>query len=345
MRVALASVQVPFIRGGAEALAYGLLRACRARGIEADLITLPFRFAPAAEVERGIAAWRAEDFCQLNGYTPDRVICLKFPTYHLQHPHKVAWLLHQHRAVYDLWDTPFGGSAKRPEDVCVRERVRATDDEALARMKGVYTIAGNVSRRLREYNGIESTPLYHPPPLAGRLYAGEPEPFVFVPSRLEGLKRQDLLIRAMARVKAPVVALLAGGGGQEPAMRRLIAKHDLDDRVALLGEVDEATMLACYARCRAVFFGPRDEDYGYVTLEAMLAQKPVITCSDSGGPLEFVVDGETGLVVEPQPDAVAGAIERLARAPERAAGMGKAGLARYRDLNVSWDAVVETLTS
>jgi glycosyltransferase involved in cell wall biosynthesis len=77
----------------------------------------------------------------------------------------------------------------------------------------------------------------------------------------------------------------------------------------------------------------------------MLSAKPVITCTDSGGPLEFVLDGETGYVTPPDPDSVADAIERLYQDKQRAKDMGAAGLSRYRSLGISWDHVVQKLLS
>ena len=53
-------------------------------------------------------------------------------------------------------------------------------------------------------------------------------------------------------------------------------------------------MIDHLARCRAVVFPPFNEDYGFVTVEAFMCGKPVITCSDSGGPAELVRDGESG---------------------------------------------------
>ena len=76
-----------------------------------------------------------------------------------------------------------------------------------------------------------------------------------------------------------------------------------------VGPVSEEEKRRQYAHSRAVLFPPEDEDYGYVTLEAMLAAKPVLTCDDSGGPLEFVRDGETGRIVEPTPQALADAMK------------------------------------
>jgi glycosyltransferase involved in cell wall biosynthesis len=92
-----------------------------------------------------------------------------------------------------------------------------------------------------------------------------------------------------------------------------------------------------------VFFGPFDEDYGYVTLEAMLSHKPVITCTDSGGPLEFVEHGRTGFVVEPEPHAIAEVLDQLYRDKDRARIMGDAGYELYQSKDISWEKVVEAL--
>src|ERR1700761_2755161 len=104
MRVGIADIQVPFISGGGEALAKGLLAACRGAGHETEIVTMPFRFSPPSEVQRAADNWEAENFNDLNGYSPDVLICLRFPSYYLTHRRKVVWLLHQHRAFYDLWD-------------------------------------------------------------------------------------------------------------------------------------------------------------------------------------------------------------------------------------------------
>ena len=340
MRVAIATVQVPYLSGGAELLANGLKRACLEAGHEADIIAHPFRFAPPAEIRRSMALWETEDFSHLTGYTPDTTICLKFPAYGVKAPNKVLWLLHQHRAVYDLWDANASHDA---DDAALREEILRFDARHLGTFARRHTIAANVSRRLERYSGLASRPVYNPPALEGRLYTLPAEDYVFFPSRLEELKRQPLLIEAMRHVRSPVVALIGGAGGQQPACEALIARHALGNRVRLLGALSDEQLLAFYAASLAVFYGPRDEDYGYVTLEAMLSAKPVITCTDSGGPLEFVVDGETGLVVPPEPQAIAQAIDRLHADKARAHAMGDAGRSRYHALDIHWNRVVATL--
>jgi glycosyltransferase involved in cell wall biosynthesis len=90
-----------------------------------------------------------------------------------------------------------------------------------------------------------------------------------------------------------------------------------------------------------VVFPPFDEDYGYVTLEAFLARKPVVTTTDAGGPLEFVEDGVTGRVVEPTPDAIGAAIAALAAQRSHAQALGDAGYDRAS--RITWDGVVDRL--
>ena len=99
-----------------------------------------------------------------------------------------------------------------------------------------------------------------------------------------------------------------------------------------------------YANSRAVLFIPRDEDYGYITLEAMAAGKAVITAADSGGPLEFVVNGNTGIIAAPSAQSIAEAIDQLAEDKNLAVRYGENGKKRLKDLNISWESVVKELT-
>jgi glycosyltransferase involved in cell wall biosynthesis len=124
---------------------------------------------------------------------------------------------------------------------------------------------------------------------------------------------------------------------------RLASEAGVADRVDFLGAVDDERLLALYRDALAVPFAPYDEDYGYVTLEAFLARKPVLTATDSGGPNEFVVDGVNGRVLPPDPGAFADAINALARDRRRAASLGDAGYERAR--TITWDGVIETLVS
>jgi len=344
MRIGVATVQVPFIRGGAENHTTGLVKAISEFGHEAEAISMPFRFSPVSEVKRSMDIWESENFEHMNGYNMDLVICLKFPTFYLKHNHKIAWVMHQNRAVYDLWNTPLSEAlSQTDEGRQLRQEIIERDNKALNSCKGIFANSKTVADRLLRFNQINSIPLYHPPKFISHFYNAPAEPYIFFPSRLEDLKRQDLLIKAMKYVKSPVVALLAGDGGKKPALQDMISQMDLTHRVRLIGRLTDDEMFGFYAHCLGVFFGPYDEDYGYVTLEAMLSAKSVITCTDSGGPLEFVIDKETGFVVKPEPEAVAQAIDDLYFHQKLAAEMGKNGRERYHKLNISWENVIQQL--
>lgn len=343
MNILITTVRAPFVSGGAELHAKGLRQACIRRGHRADIVVSPFRFEPPGEVQRYMDLWEGEDFTNLDD-APDIVICLKFPTYYLRHHHKVVWLLHQHRGVYDLWDheTECGKTFSEAEHH-LKARIQEKDTFYLQKARALFANSANVANRLMRYNGLAATPLYHPPPLDGLLYHEKAEPFIFAPGRIEPLKRQELLIKAMRLVRAPLKAIITGEGSKANDLRKLVTHLGMADRILFPGRVSKETLLSLYARCFAVFFGPYDEDYGYVTLEAMLAKKPVITCTDSGGPLEFIQHQKTGFCLPPAPEDLAGAIEELFKHQDWTAGMGHEAYNYYQSLNLSWDRVLDRL--
>lgn len=339
MKILLTANRVPFIRGGADYHVDGLERALREHGHEVEVLRFLFTFSPEADILRAMDYCAMLDISRPNGVEVDVAISLQFPGYGVQHPNHRVWIMHQHRAVYDLYDA----QAATPELAGLREAVQRYDIAVLSRARALYANSRRVAERLRQFNHLDAEPLYHPPHQAERYYAAESWGYVFYPSRLEGLKRQDLLIEAARLLRTPAVILLAGEGGQRQRYQALIEQHGLQHRVRLLGEVTEEEKRALYAHALAVAFPAFDEDYGYVTHEAMLAAKPVITCSDAGGPLEFVRHGENGLICAPSPEAIAQAIDELWSHPARARDMGHAGQQGWHGLGINWQNVAQRL--
>ena len=145
----------------------------------------------------------------------------------------------------------------------------------------------------------------------------------------------------MARVDKPIRLLVAGDGTQRANVERVAAEAGVADRITFLGAVQDEQLVELYRDALAVLYPPYDEDFGYVTLEAFLSRKPVITATDSGGPNEFVVDAVNGFVREPEAGAFADAINRFVRDPKLAASFGDAGYDRAT--LVTWDGVIEKL--
>jgi hypothetical protein len=200
MRVVIATVQVPFIRGGAEILAEGLRDAFRAHGHEAEIVTVPFKWYPPERILDHMLACRLLDLTEVAGTPVDRIIGLKFPAYLIPHPNRVLWLLHQHRQAYDLWEnSAFGGLIGAPNGAQVRDAIYQADRRLIPEAKAIYTIAANVSRRLQYYCAVDSRPLYHPPKNADKFYCAKAEDYLFFPSRLWHTKRQALVLEALAQ--------------------------------------------------------------------------------------------------------------------------------------------------
>lgn len=342
-RIAVVTSHPPFTEGGHMVIARGLVAALRDAGHDADLVLTPQnRFGRQAAAY--LATWLT-DVGESDGKRVDQVISLRYPAYAVRHPRHVVWLNHTMREYYDLWP---GFRARlsplnRLKEGARRRLIHAAD-RALLSPRRVRLVAQSqtVARRVREDLGVPADVLHPPPP--ARAYRSEAygDEF-FVVSRLTPLKRIDLVLRALAEPGGETLTLAVGGVGEEaPRLHALAASLGIGARVRFLGALDESGLLDAYARCRAVVFTPQAEDYGFVTSEAFASGRPVITCTDSGGPTELVRDGVTGLVVPPDPAALAAAMQRLAGDAATAERLGAA--ARDTASAMSWPAAVSRLT-
>lgn len=378
MRIAVvAPSPVPFTPGGAERVWNGLVHALNETGGHvAELIKLPVREHTLGGLVAGYA-----DFARLDLAHFDMVVTGKYPAWMVSHPNHAVWVLHRLRGLYDTYhltgmpervdlrDPELGGLQR----LMRRRGGRAAALELLARLADtvqrrgadhpalalpgpfarevVHFLDGVAFEGIRRYLAISRTvatrPGYFPPgaavevayppsDLGGARCGGSTH--LFTASRIEPPKRFDLLIEAMRLVPDPVELLIAGDG---PDLDRLRALSAGDPRVRWLGQVTHQRLRDLYADSLAVPFLPRDEDLGLITLEAMACAKPVITCEDSGGPTEFVVDGVTGRMVPPEAGALAEAIHGICADPAGARRMGAS--ARLRARSVSWESAVARL--
>ena len=315
-------------------IARELQRALAEAGHDAHLLITPdhgFGRQSSAYVE----TWRT-DVSRIDGRPVDRVISLRYPSYAVRHPRHVCWLNHTMREYYDLWPQ-FSGSLSpqgRLKERVRRTLIHAADRYLLTRNVGrLFVQSRTIQERLSMWPALRSTVLY--PPAPHRPYRADaygPE-FFFV-SRLNRLKRADLLVRALhSHEGAGVSVVIAGEGEERPALERLTGELGLEGRVTFAGRLSDVQMLDRLARCRAVVFPPLQEDYGFVTVEAFASRRAVITCRDSGGPAELVEDGVNGFVCDPTPESVGRALRRLADDPALAERMGTAAFETGARLN------------
>ncbi len=338
MNVLVLHTQVPFVRGGAEVLVDGLIGALRGRGHTADVVALPLAWNPPNGLLTTALAWGLLDLRRFNDRNVDRVICTKFPTWAVEHERKSLWLIHQHRQAYDLHGTSLSEFAPDPASREVRERVIDIDTVGISDCSPRYGISQNVCDRLRRYNGIDSAPLYPPVPRSG-LRAEGYEPFILSVARLDDAKRIAPIVQAMRLVRGLRLEIV-GDGPNRGRLEELARTLRVSDRVNFRGRVSDEVLRDLYNNCRAVYYAPIDEDYGYTAVEALAASKPVVTAPDSGGVLEFVLNDETGIVTTLDAESLAAAFGRL-EDPSTARRLGAGGPERTATL--TWGTVVDSL--
>ena len=345
MNILVAGVQVPFTRGGAEFLIEGLLGALRSEGHLAELVQMPFSADPKERIIDSMVQWRGMVLDRFAGKSVDLVIGTKFPAYLLPHAHKAIWLIHQHRQAYELYGTRFGDFDPSEKDEALRQMIYLADKQSFQEAKAVFTISQTVSERLKEFCGVESTPLLPPPPLAGRFRNGKRGDYILSVGRLCSIKRPDLLIRALPFIDSSLHVKIVGTpdqAGFEEHLQEEIRKHRVTERVHFLGKVGDEELLSLYSDCFGVYYAPHDEDYGFVTLEGLCSGKAVVTASDSGGVLSFVKDGVNGFVAPPTPEGIAAAFGRLL---DEETYSRIAATAAQSIAFASWKEIVQALTS
>jgi glycosyltransferase involved in cell wall biosynthesis len=339
MRIAVCAPQVPFERGGAEIFANDLVGEFRARGHETDLVTVPYKWYPGERVLSQAFLWRLLDLTESDGRPVELVVATKFPSYAVRHPNKVVWLLHQFRQAYELDRTELGQFGESAEERATRRAVQRLDRVALGEAKKVFATSRNVADRLHRSTGIVADVMPHPPqelPYRTESY----DDFVLSVGRLDRAKRHELLLDALA-TDSTLNCVIVGEGPDRERLEGVARKHGLDGRARFTGRVDEEELAGLYARCLAVYYAPVDEDFGMVPYEAFLAEKPVVTTTDAGGPLEVVTDRTTGLVIEPHAAALAEACSWLRDHVDDARAFGQAGKVIAR--RVSWDETIARL--
>lgn len=340
------NTHVPFCSGGAEILAEDLCLELNKSGHNAEILTIPFKWYPQTTLVNNILACKLLDVDNYNGVNVDKVIGLKFPAWLIGHPNKSFWILHQHRTAYDLWDTEYCDLAGMEEGVEVRDLIRREDNRSIGESGQVYTISRTVSERLKAFNNINSGVMYPPPRSMESLHCSSYDDYIFFPSRINPIKRQELVIEALAYVKQPVKVVFAGDADSPAYLEKLKARArslGVDKQLVWSGRISESEKFKLYANALMVLFTPYNEDYGYITPESMLSSKGVITFSDSGGAMEFVTDEVTGIVSEPDPLQLASKLDQVWADKSKARLYGENAREYVNELDLSWEKIIGNL--
>jgi len=345
MKIAIVNSMTPFVYGGAEFLADSLKDKLIEYGHEVQVIRFFFSWMPIDNIIDAMMTARLTKLVNV-----DMVIGLKFPAYLIPHENKKLWLLHQFRQAYDLSGTIYDFFSPDDHSQKIKRSIIETDNLYLKQLEGkIFTNSYVVSDRLMKYNGINSEVLF-PPLMDANLFRYEDTgDYIFYPSRVNHSKRQHLAVEAMQYTKSKVKLILAGKGdntNDEDYIFEKIEKLNLSEKVTYINRfISQQEKADYFSKCLGGIYIPYDEDsYGYVTLECIHSQKPVISCTDSGGTDIVVKDGQTGYMTEPSPQALAQAIDKLYEDKKKAFDMGKNGLSLIKQLGISWETVIRKLT-
>lgn len=335
----------PFVWGGAEELAVHLEKNLLLAGHEVEVLRIPFQWEPAVGIP---AQMLLVDAIELQNV--DHVIALKFPAYLIRHPKKTLWLLHQYRQAYELFDTGHSNISADQTGNEIRTIIRNADNETFKNACHIFTNSDVTRQRLMKHNGFDAEVLFPPLNDPELFTGGESQGYIFAGGRVNNMKRQFLLIEAMA-LAASDVRLIVAGPPETPAdtihLQRLIEEYGLQERVKLDLRFLSREELASYVNgANACAYIPFDEDsLGYVAMEAATASKPIISTNDSGGVLGLVHHLKTGWIAEPNPESLAAVLNQASQNTDSVREMGRAACKLWDDMEISWPSTIKKLLS
>ena len=344
MKIIIASTIIPFIEGGGTFIVDWLEKKLNEYGHQVDVVKIPFSsyYADMLIQMTALRLYHLEDNC-------DRLICIRMPSYLLKHPDKYLWFIHHYREVYDLWDSEKSYLPKIQETIAIREYIMRADNLAFSEAKCIYTNSNIVSRRLRYYNNIIAEPLFPPILNPENFYCDKYGDFIYYSSRINSIKRQLLAVQAMRYTKTDVKLLITGKSEDINYIEEInnyIKNNSLEKKVTIINEwISENEKSKYFSQCLAALYIPFDEDsYGYPSLEAHHSRKAVITCVDSGGTDELIINDENGWLVTPDPKNIAKYLDKLYIDRKLAEQMGNRGQERINELGITWDNVINKFT-
>jgi glycosyltransferase involved in cell wall biosynthesis len=236
-----------------------------------------------------------------------------------------------------------------PMAIMFEQVYRLIDRWAWKRYDHVFCISETVKHRVLR-GGLaksERIEIAYPGIDASRVAASPVrDHFFFLPGRIMWTKNHEIALRGFLEFKRnrndDFKLIIAGmvDKKSEPYFAKLKEIADGSPDIEFVCDPSDAAMQDMYRRCYAVLFTAFNEDWGLTPIEGMAFGKPTIAVN-RGGPTEIVLNGETGLLVSPEPSAFAEGMKKLADHPDLVAKMSEPAL--ERSLRFTWDVFVNQI--
>lgn len=172
----------------------------------------------------------------------------------------------------------------------INQIIRPKDYLAAQRVDHFIANSHEVQRRIQKFYHRDSTVIYPPVDVPEKLLAKSEQSYYLYVNRLGFSKHPELAVQACTALKLPLKVV--GTGRMEAQLHQMAGES-----VEFLGFVRDEKLHKLYQGARALIYPVEDEDFGIVPVEAMGYGVPVIA-HRSGGPLETVVEDETGMFID-----------------------------------------------
>ena len=168
------------------------------------------------------------------------------------------------------------------------------------------------------------------------------EHFALSVGRLQQLKRHELTIQALGLIpiwNRPKFVIIADRESARNTSELKALAKELRVDLEIIFNISDAELVGWYNRAALVVYMPVREPFGLVSIEAMACGTPVIGVRE-GGLQESIVDGTTGFLIDPEPEACAKAIQTLIDDAHLREEMGQAAIEHVKQ-NWAWENAVE----
>jgi len=227
------------------------------------------------------------------------------------------------------------------EATYIANRVICVSESLRKEVRWLYSVPQDKTTAI--YNGVDTRPFdvdVDTQSVRRRYNVGLDEPCVLFAGRLAWQKGPDLLVEAMPRVLEEhprTKFLFAGEGDMRPGLEARAAAVGSEKAVRFVGYRSGRDLVSLFKTADVVCVPSRNEPFGIVILEAWSATKPVVA-TRTGGPAEFVRNGDTGVTVPTDVAAIGDGLDGLLSDEDNAQRMGRNGR-KEAETRFSWDNI------
>jgi glycosyltransferase involved in cell wall biosynthesis len=185
----------------------------------------------------------------------------------------------------------------------------------LGKVQTIIANSKNTQFKIKKYLARNDVDIIYPPIDCSKYYFRESENFWLSVNRFYPEKRIELQIESFKSMPEEKLIIVASHTKGDYAIKYAMQlMRNLSKNIEIHDTVTEKDLIELYSRCKGFITTARDEDFGMAVVEAMAAGKPVL-CVREGGYLESIIDGITGLMVEPQINQIIQGIREISKDP------------------------------